>query len=117
MTTSKNFRLTPLALSLLLLSSSNVWADNLTISETWKMDGWSWNGSTQIFSNSNKNALIADGASLKGNSSTATVNFTSSPKINIETENYIKEDKKISSFDGICSFGDLNCGKCINFAG
>ena len=38
-------------------------------------------------------------------------------KINIETENYIKEDKKISSFDGICSFGDLNCGKCINFAG
>lgn len=86
MTTSKNFRLTPLALSLLLLSSSNVWADNLTISETWKMDGWSWNGSTQIFSNSNKNALIADGASLKGNSSTATVNFTSSPKINIETE-------------------------------
>lgn len=86
MTTSKNFRLTPLALSLLLLSSSNVWADNLTISETWKMDGWSWNGSTQIFSNSNKNALIADGASLKGNSSTETVNFTSSPKINIETE-------------------------------
>lgn len=84
MLNKKKFSLTPLALAFILLNSPSTWAATISITQTWKTDGWAWDAATKVFSNSQQNPLVSDAAGIPNNS-TVQLNINSADTINIET--------------------------------
>ena len=80
------FKFTPIALSILLLNGTNVWAESVIINQTTKLDGWAWDASTQYYINSKKNALIAENTTGLKSPIKVAVEFSSVTKANFETE-------------------------------